>query len=206
MTGEELSTKVKEVWVSARSRGILPEDTILIKHPEKRCLGESRKINKSSLVSQITGYKTKIAAFKDDICMKSYLEKIPKSTLTILKIATLKEFLPESAPLLDFLVAESKAPEGWKYPLQEELEKFQEQRGLSYDMLDLIEVREIVTGVSTKKEIIEIHDWVTNNYLEDQAKFGSKVVSMDVEDVTVSYYNLMRMSDQLPIIENQIIL
>ena len=73
-------------------------------------------------------------------------------------------------------------------------------------MLDSIEVREIVTGTSTREEIIEIHDWVTNNYLEDQAKFGSKVVSMDVEDVTVSYYNLMRMSGQLPIIENQIIL
>ena len=72
--------------------------------------------------------------------------------------------------------------------------------------MDSIEVRAIVTGVSSKEEIIEIHNWVTSNYLKDQEKFGSKVVSMDVEDVTVSYYNLMRMSDQLPIIENQIIL
>ena len=72
-------------------------------------------------------------------------------------------------------------------------------------MLDSIELREIVTGVSTREEITEIHDWVTNNYLEDQEKFGSKVVSVDVEDVTVLYYDLMRMSGQLPIIENQII-
>ena len=159
MTGEELSTKVKEVWVSARSQGILPEDTILIEHPEKMCWGESRKINKTSLVSQITGYKPRIVSFKDEVCMKVYLEKIPKSTLPIPKISTLKEFLPESAPLLDFLVAESRALEGWKYPLQEELEKFQEQRGLSYDMLESIEVREVVTGVSSKEEILEIHNW-----------------------------------------------
>ena len=77
ITGEELSTKVKEVWVSARSRGILPEDTILIKLPEKMCWGESRKINKTSLVSQITGYKHKITSLKDEVCMKAYLEKIP---------------------------------------------------------------------------------------------------------------------------------
>ena len=97
--------------------------------------------------------------------MKDYLDKIPKSTLPIPKISTLKELLPESAPLLDFLVAELRAPEGWKYPLQEELEKFQEQRGQSYDMLDSIEVREIVTGASSKEEILEIHNWVTSNYL-----------------------------------------
>ena len=124
MTGEELSTSVKEIWVSARSRRMLPEDTILIEHPEKMCWGESRKINKTSLVSQITGYKPRISSFKDEVCMKAYLEKILKSTLPILKISTLKEFLPESAPLLDFLVAESRALEGWKYPLQEELKNF----------------------------------------------------------------------------------
>ena len=70
--------------------------------------------------------------------------------------------------------------------------KYQEQRGLSYDMLDSIEVREIVMGV-------------TSNYLKDQERFGSKVVSMDVEDVTASYYDHMRMSGRLPIKENQVI-
>ena len=58
-------------------------------------------------------------------------------------------------------------------------------------MLDSIEVREIIMGVSTKEEIQETHNWVTSNYLKDQEKFGSKVVSMNVEDVTASYYDLM---------------
>ena len=66
-------------------------------------------------------------------------------------------------------------------------------------MLDSIEVREIVMGVLTKEEILETHNWVTCNYLKDQEKFGSKVVSMDVEDVTASYYDLMRILGQLPI-------
>ena len=72
-------------------------------------------------------------------------------------------------------------------------------------MLDSIEVREIKMGVSTKEEILETHNWVTSNVLKDQEKFGSKVVSMDVEDVTASYCDLMRMSGQLPIKENQVI-
>ena len=72
-------------------------------------------------------------------------------------------------------------------------------------MLDSIEVREIMMGVSTKEEIQETHNWVTSNYLKDQEKFGSKVVSMDVEVITASYYDLMRMSGRLPIKENQFI-
>ena len=169
------------------------------------CWGESRKINKTSLVSQITGYKPRIARYKDEVCMKEYLEKIPKSTLPVPKFSTLKEYLPESAPLLDFLVAEARALEDWKYPRQEDLIKYQEQRSLSYDMLDSIEVREIMMGVSTKEEILETHNWVTSNYLKDQEKFGSKVVSIDIKDVTASYYDLMRMLGQLPIKENQVI-
>ena len=78
-------------------------------------------------------------------------------------------------------------------------------RGLSYDMLDSIEVREIVMGVSTKEEILETHNWVTSNYFKDQEKFESKVVSMDVEDVTAPYYDLMRMLGLQPIKENQVI-
>ena len=50
MTGDELSTSVNEVWVSARSRRTVPEDTILIEHPENMCWGESRTINKTKLV------------------------------------------------------------------------------------------------------------------------------------------------------------
>ena len=76
MTGDELSTSVKEVWVSARSRRTVPEDTILIEHPENTCWGESRTIiNKTKLVSQITGYRPRIASYKDEVCMKDYLEK-----------------------------------------------------------------------------------------------------------------------------------
>ena len=90
MTGEELSTKVKEVWESARSRAIVPEDTILIEHLEKMYWGARRKIIKTSLIPQITGYKHKIALFKDEVCMKAYPEKIPNSNLPIPKIATLK--------------------------------------------------------------------------------------------------------------------
>ena len=72
-------------------------------------------------------------------------------------------------------------------------------------MLDSIEVREIMMGVLTKEEIQETHNWFTSNYLKDQEKFGSKVVSMNVEDVTASYYDLMRMSGRLPMKENQVI-
>lgn len=81
-----------------------------------------------------------------------------------------------------------------KYPKLEKLELYQEKRGLSLDMLDKIEVQEIVCGVSSKPEIEEIHEWVTKMNKKDQATFGTRVISMDVEDVKVTFYDTLRMA------------
>ena len=46
------------------------------------------------------------------------------------------DFLPLGAPLLDFLIEELKSIDGWKYLRIEELELYQEHRGLSFEMLN----------------------------------------------------------------------
>ena len=66
-------------------------------------------------------------------------------------------------------------------------------------MLEEIEVRELVCGVSTEEEIVATRDWISKMHEMDQSSFGSQVISMDVEDVKVTYYDTLRMAGKLDI-------
>ena len=85
----------------------------------------------------------------------------------------MEKFLPLQAPLLDFRMEDTKRTDSWKYPKLEELEKYQRYRGLNLEMLDRIEVRELVCGVSSVTEILEVRKWIERMQKNDQRDFGS---------------------------------
>ena len=60
-------------------------------------------------------------------------------------------------------------------------------------------MKEIICGVSTQDELEKFHEWITEKHLKDQEKFDSGVLSMDVEDVKASYYDVMRMGGEIVI-------
>ena len=62
-----------------------------------------------------------------------------------------------------------------------------------------MKVREIICGVSSSKEIQLFHEWITERHLKNQEKLDSGVISMDVEDVKASYYDVMRVAGKLVI-------
>ena len=70
-------------------------------------------------------------------------------------------------------------------------------------MLNQIEGREIVCGVIPS---ISIHAWITEMYKLDQCTFGSRIVSMDVEDVKTTYYDTLRMVGELQLPNNHQVL
>ena len=62
-----------------------------------------------------------------------------------------------------------------------------------------MEVREIVYGISSSSEILEIHQWITDMYKIGQQTFWTRVISMDMEDVKTTYYDTLRMAGKLEI-------
>ena len=52
----------------------------------------------------------------------------------------MKDHLPVEALLLYYLVTDTEGPTGWKYPKLQELRKFQEKQGLTYSVLEDVEV------------------------------------------------------------------
>ena len=51
---------------------------------------------------------------------------------------------------VDMIGHDTRKLEGWKFPKLGDLEKYQTNRGLNLGMLDEIEVRELVCGVSSE--------------------------------------------------------
>ena len=77
------------------------------------------------------------------------------------------------------------------------LKPYQDNKGLAFSGLREVEVREIICGVSTHEEIEKFHEWITEKHLSNQDEFDSGAISMDVEDVKASYYNIMRMAGEI---------
>ena len=180
--------------------------SLLLTHAGEKVWGEKRIGSKVAMIGQIVGFQPKINTGKDQVCMQRYITRVSKTGLDMPTMLTLEQFLPAGAPLLDFLIHDTRKLEGWKYPKLAELEKYQVYRGLNLSMLNKIEVRELVCGVSSEDEISEVRDWIKKMHQIDQDLFGSQVISLDVEDVKVTYYDTLRMAGKLSIMpENPVI-
>ena len=64
-------------------------------------------------------------------------------------------------------------------------------------MLKDVEVKEIIAGVSSPEEILEINLWMQEQHAKDQAILPTRVVSMDVEELRVTHYDWIRMTGEL---------
>ena len=101
----------------------------------------------------LVGYRQHMNNGRDNLYMKKYLEKVSRSGLNKPRYLRDHEFLLIGALLLDFLAEDTKKVDGWKYPKLGDLELYQERRGLNLEMLEQIEVRQIICGISSSSEI-----------------------------------------------------
>ena len=74
------------------------------------------------------------------------------------------------------------------------------------EILEQIEVPEIICGVSSSLEVLEILEWITRMYKLDQETFGTRVISLDVEDVKTTFYDTLRMVGKLKISARSLVL
>ena len=66
--------------------------------------------------------------------MQRYITRVSKTGLDMPTILTMKQIQSAGAPLLDFLIHDTRKLVGWKYPKLEELERYQANRGLNLDV------------------------------------------------------------------------
>ena len=64
-------------------------------------------------------------------------------------------------------------------------------------MLEDLEVKEIIVGRSSAEDIIEAQKWMLSKYKEDQRRFPSGTISLDVEEIKTTPENKLRLLGQL---------
>ena len=175
--------------ITARKRMSTPEDCILIPQTAKTAWGESSVITKTALIEAITGTKPKMGMGHDADCMRSYLNHGSGSGLQDCEVGSWTDFIPNGAPVLDFLVRDIRLGSGWNYPDKLNLERYQRDRGLYWRMLEEVKVVEIVVGISSDEDILSAQKWMLNEFNKDQNVFPSGVVSMDVEEAKISRFD-----------------
>ena len=120
------------------------------------------------------------------------------------QLDTTHNLLPAGAPLLDFLSCTMERPDDWNLPGRAEVDFWSHERGITMDILDQVEVKEIIVGRSTEHEIEEITSWFWNKYALDQKILPTNVVSMDVEEIKVTLYDTLRIAGWIPFKKGQL--
>ena len=96
--------------------------------------------------------------------MTTFLDSVIENRVQDPGFTPFEEFMPRSAPLVDFLSLGLHSGAGWKYPSADTIHGIQQNRGLSFQTLKDVEVKEIVAGVSYPEEIFEINLWMQEQY------------------------------------------
>ena len=111
--------------------------------------GKNLLYNKESLVELVAGriQKRKDTVNMDRFLKNSFINKIQLPN----ELKDRRIFNPVEVPLLDLLAVDKDRMDSWDVPSRQYITQMQANRGLSLDILKLVEVREIVVGVTPRR-------------------------------------------------------
>ena len=77
------------------------------------------------------------------------------------------QFIPEGAPLLDWQAVRQESMDAWKYPARKDICRYERNRGLTHQILQEVEDKEIVVGRSSKEKIQQVVKFFWTNWEGD---------------------------------------
>ena len=203
MRVEEMRKIVEERVRLARSTAPQGSSDLLVRQPQVVSWGTKKTFNPESLITVFVRYRPVMGRKQDESCMTKYLSRVMVNGLQDPGIGLRSAFLPEGAPLLEYLAVYQEKMDSWKYPAREEVNMFERGRGLSLKMIQEVEVQEIIVGETSPEHIKEIVEWFWEKWLYTQEKCPTQVVSLDNEQVSLTLYDVWRMSGKLEMAGNR---
>ena len=128
---DDMMLKAATTMASARSERSFPEQQFLIR-PKENSLGHRRVLAKENIIRAFVGTTPVMNQRKDAECMMDFLDATIVNGVQDPGITPIWEFLPRSAPLIDFLAVGLHSGAGWKYPSLNTVLGIQRNRGLSF--------------------------------------------------------------------------
>ena len=197
LSTEDLKLLVERICIKARSKPATMADTILIEEFYSDLWRTNGPYFKHTLMQKYVGFYPIMCKGLDEECMTKFLLRTNADGIRNPQLDSFKGFLPAGAPLVDFLAATMQRCDDWKYPHREQIEFIQRNRGLTLDILEQVEVREIIAGRTSESEIAESISWLWDHYDRDQKICPTGVISMDVEEIQCTLYDVYRMSGRM---------
>ena len=172
---------------AARMEKVETGHQFIIPCPVENSWGHGRFLDKENIIRKFVGYNPVMNRRRDEECMTTFLDAVIVNGVQDPGLTPFEEFLPRSAPLVDFLSIGLHSGAGWKYLSADTIHGIQRDRGLSFQMLKDVEAKEIIAGVSSPEEIHEINLWMQEQHAKDQSILPTRVVSMEVEEIRVTH-------------------
>ena len=201
---EELRVRASQIMTKARAVPAVDENSILVPRADTNMWTKNRPYSKSILMNKFCGYEPTINRGKDQKCMEDYLKSTEKGGMQNPQLDSYRNLLPAGAPLLDFLSCTMERVDDWNLPGRAEVDYWSHERGITMDILNQVEVKEIIVGRSTEEEIEQITSWFWDKYALDQKILPTNVVSMDVEEIKVTLYDTLRIAGRIPYKKGQL--
>ena len=89
------------------------------------------------------------------------------------------------APLLDIVANDINIGPGWKTIPKEQLDYYQQNRGLKRTMATHVNLKEITIGKTPEEDIKRINEFIHHNYRQDFEKCPTGVIACDTEGIQV---------------------
>lgn len=192
LSTEDLESRALKLMQDSRSKPAVVGFLVPDPGQDKREWGEKKKVNKKSLVHKTIAAKVnQYSATRDQVTLRKFLYRCEKDKLCYPNQLKLKDIMPLEVPLLDLLSVDSQRSDAYKVPSLDEIKLFQKNRGLdflSHKPVSLVEpllVKELVVGVSTDEEILEIWQWCDKQRKIDEEIYPAGVISLDVEEIKI---------------------
>ena len=87
---------------AARMERSVPEQQFIIPRPKENSWGHRRVLDKENIIREFVGYTPVMNARKDAECMTAFLDSVIVNGVQDPGLTPFEEFLPRSAPLVDF--------------------------------------------------------------------------------------------------------
>ena len=201
-----LESRAKSRMLAGRKRTTEEEDRFLIRQELNPAWGKGRTLDKKLLIQALSGPSTdnESEMGSDTKSMGKFLRRVNPTLLQVPSIAPETSFIPELAPLLDYLVVHTKArDDNWSLPRLGYLEKLQQDRGLSLSMLNNCEVREIVVGQTSGIEIETIIWWMLDQMEKNEISLPCSGLALDIITQRISLRDMYRMAGKIPILDGE---
>ena len=156
-------------------------------------------ISKESLVKDAIKPKTinPHSSTRDLDTFGTFLSINKKDNLCLPSSVKMKDAIPVGVPILDFVSVENSIREDvCKVPPAEEIKIYQQNRGCSYNSLYPIDpknevcIKEILIGISSRKEILSAHKWLKQCLKADSDIFPHGTTSFNVKDIKIAKHDL----------------